>query len=112
MQEKADHIEIVATIVGTPVSAMLAHSAHGISEMPLGVWFILAGLFACAWARPFPRTSGFIGLGTGLGGRGGFWQGTQGGLQPGKCILKRGGWIKCAVYHGRDVPLISNLLGV
>ncbi|KAL6769301.1 hypothetical protein ACKKBG_A30475 [Auxenochlorella protothecoides x Auxenochlorella symbiontica] len=64
--EKADHIGIVATIVGTPVSAMLAHSAHGISEMPLGVWFILAGLFACAWARPFPRTSGFIGLGTGL----------------------------------------------
>ena len=55
--EKLDHIGITATIIGTPVTALLAKE-HGHIPTPLLV--VSIWLLFCAFLRPAPRVFGFL----------------------------------------------------
>ena len=59
IQEKLDHLGIVGTIVGTPVSALMAR--HG-GHMPPSLAVCTGGLLVCAFLAPKPRTIGFCGF--------------------------------------------------
>lgn len=59
--EKCDHVGIVALIVGTPVTALLAVDGHGASYLP--AYMVGGGLVAAAFLRPVPRTAAFVALG-------------------------------------------------
>lgn len=60
VQEKLDHIGIVATIAGTPITALMAHE-HG--HLPPSMICITALLLASSFLRPLPRVLCFIFLG-------------------------------------------------
>lgn len=75
--EKADHLGITATIVGTPVSALMA-AQHG--HAPPGLVAAAAGIVAAAFLPPRPRVAGFVagaGAMVGLYGRA-LWSGVFG----------------------------------
>jgi predicted membrane channel-forming protein YqfA (hemolysin III family) len=55
--EKADHLGITATIVGTPVSALMALQ-HG--HAPPGLVAISTGIVGAAFLPPVPRVAGFV----------------------------------------------------
>ena len=55
--EKCDHVGITATIIGTPVSALMAKE-HG--HLPQPLMFISLLLMVAAFLRPRPRVAGFI----------------------------------------------------
>jgi hypothetical protein len=55
-QEKLDHIGIVALVVGTPVTALMAHE-HG--ELPLDVKLCFGLMLVAALCPPAPRVAGF-----------------------------------------------------
>lgn len=54
--EKLDHLGIVALIIGTPLTALMAYQ-HG--EVPLDVKVILAAMLAAAFLEPAPRVAAF-----------------------------------------------------
>lgn len=60
MQEKLDHVGIVALIVGTPLTALMAHE-HG--AIPLDVKLVSGAMLAAALLSPAWRVAGFS-LGT------------------------------------------------
>jgi predicted membrane channel-forming protein YqfA (hemolysin III family) len=55
--EKMDHIGITATIIGTPVTALMAKE-HG--HLPTQLQIISGLLLIAAFLRPVPRVLGFI----------------------------------------------------
>jgi predicted membrane channel-forming protein YqfA (hemolysin III family) len=61
--EKLDHIGITATIIGTPITALLAKE-HGHLPTPLLVFSVC--LVLAAFLRPIPRVIGFLCGGAGL----------------------------------------------
>ena len=55
-QEKLDHIGIVVLILGTPVTALMAHE-HG--SIPSDIKACFAAMLAAAFLPPAPRVAGF-----------------------------------------------------
>ncbi len=60
VQEKQDHLGIVALVAGTPLTALMAHE-HG--EVPLDVKICFGAMLAAAFLSPAARVAGFT-LGT------------------------------------------------
>ncbi|PSC74139.1 adiponectin receptor 1b [Micractinium conductrix] len=58
--EKADHLGIVLTIVGTPITALMAQE-HG--HVPTGMVWVTIALVIAACLPPVPRVTGFVGGG-------------------------------------------------
>ena len=58
LQEKLDHFGIVALVVGTPVTALMAHE-HG--EVPLDVKLCFGLMLVAALCPPAARVAGFSG---------------------------------------------------
>ena len=73
--EKMDHLGIVATIVGTPLTGVMAQES---GHAPPAMLLAAAGLAGAAFLRPLPRVLGFVGLGSLLGEQ------PAGGLHPGR----------------------------
>lgn len=61
--EKCDHVGITATIIGTPVSALMAKE-HG--DLPWPLMLISLLLMLAAFLRPRPRVAGFVIGGAGM----------------------------------------------
>jgi hypothetical protein len=59
-QEKLDHIGIVALVMGTPLTALMAHER---GEVPLDVKVCFGAMLAAALLSPAARVAGFT-LGT------------------------------------------------
>ncbi len=55
-QEKLDHIGIVVLILGTPVTALMAHEHGGI---PPDMKACFVGMLGAAFLPPAPRVAGF-----------------------------------------------------
>lgn len=60
LQEKLDHLGIVALVAGTPLTALMAHE-HG--NVPLDVKVVFGAMLAAALLPPALRVAGFS-LGT------------------------------------------------
>ncbi len=57
LQEKLDHVAIVALIVGTPLTALLARTQ---GHIPSDIWWALAWLLVSAALPPRLRVGGFV----------------------------------------------------
>jgi hypothetical protein len=63
-QEKCDHLGITATILGTPVTALMALQ-HG--HLPASLAYVCAALVAAAFLPALPRVLGFMACGGAMG---------------------------------------------